>query len=268
MKHLKIAGKNIAFSDTGEGPCLVLLHGFTESSGIWKRFIRSLSKEFRVVAIDLPGFGMSDCLAEVHTMDLMAEVAKKVLHGRGIRHCVMAGHSMGGYVALAFARLYPRMLKGICIFHSHPFADTLEGRINRNRSIEAIQADKFSFVLQFIPTLFPENSLHKYRKQIDKLVSEASGLSKEAIIAAMNGMKERQDSVETIKNLKVPVLWILGMKDIRIPTERAGEMILLPGHSESLILKDVAHMGFFEAPKITLETLRGFVSRCWMLNNG
>ena len=262
MKSIRFHGKKIAFIDKGEGPCLVLLHGFTESSGIWKQFIRRLSERFRVVAVDLPGFGKSDCLAEGHSMDLMAEAVKKVLLELEIRKCVMAGHSMGGYVTLAFARLYPRMLKGVCIFHSHPFADTPEGRINRDRAIEVIRADKFNFVLQFIPTLFPEGSHDKYRKQIDNLIEEASVLSKEAILAGMIGMKERSDSVGIMKKLNIPVLFILGMKDTKIPMERAGEMVLLPKHSESLILQEVAHMGFYEAPIKTRRVLEDFVARC------
>ncbi|MBN1199301.1 MAG: alpha/beta hydrolase [Bacteroidales bacterium] len=262
MKSIKTRGKKIAFSDTGEGQCLVLLHGFTESSGIWRRFIRNLSGRFRVIAIDLPGFGVSECIAEVHSMDLMAEVVKKILLSRGIRQCVMAGHSMGGYVTMAFARLYPRILKGICLFHSHPFPDSPEGLINRNRSIELIKTDKFNFILQFIPSLFPENSQEKYRKQVNQLIDEASGLSKEAILAGMIGMRERQDSAETLKNLKVPVLFILGMKDKRIPMEHTGEMLLLPKHSESLILQEVAHMGFYESPTLTLRVLGDFAARC------
>ncbi len=262
MKSIRIQGKKIAFIDNGEGPCLVLLHGFTESSAIWNRFIRKLSNEFRVVAIDLPGFGRSDCLAEVHSMDLMAQVVKKVLLNRGIRQCVIAGHSMGGYVTLAFAHLYPRMLKGICIFHAHPFADTPEALRNRDRAIKVIKTNTFNFILQFIPTLFPNGTYDTYRKQIDKLIGEASGLSKEAILAAMIGMKERKCSVEIVKNLKIPVLYILGMKDTRVPMERAGEMIRLPKHSESLILQDVAHMGFYEAPRKTLRVLGDFSKRC------
>ncbi|MFH1297113.1 MAG: alpha/beta hydrolase, partial [Bacteroidota bacterium] len=113
-----------------------------------------------------------------------------------------------------------------------------------------IRADKFHYSLQFIPSLFPAGSEEKYRKKIDRLVKEAGALSKEAILAAMTGMRERQATVEVLKNLKIPVLYILGMKDAKIPMERAGEMVLLPKHSESLILQEVGHMGFYEAPKI------------------
>ena len=109
---------------------------------------------------------------------------------------------------------------------------------------------------------FIEYTHEQYRKQIDNLIREASGLSQEAIIAAMIGMKERPDSVETMKSLRVPVLFILGMKDARIPMERAGEMILIPKHSESLIMHDVAHMGFYEAPLKTRQALGGFAARC------
>jgi len=262
MGYLEIDQKRIWFSEQGTGKPLVLLHGFTECSKIWSGFARGLSGQFRVVLIDLPGFGKSDCLAEVHSMELMAGVVKKVLQHLRLRSCVMAGHSMGGYVAMEFARKNHGMLKGLVLFHSHPFSDTPEDRKNRERAIQVIRDDKFNYILQFIPGLFPEESRKKYRKEIDRLLKRAIKIPKETILAAAIGMKERRDSVEVLQYLNIPVLFITGMKDSRIPVHRIGEMVVLPRHSESLILRDIGHMGFIEKPKITMQTLRDFAARC------
>jgi len=263
MDYLEVRDRKICFSDQGSGKCLVLLHGFTECSLIWNSFVETLSGRFRVITVDLPGFGESDNLSRVHTMDLMALVVRKIMVKQGVKQCVLAGHSMGGYAALAFARKYPKMLRGLCLFHSQPYGDTLESKIAREKMIDVIKADKFNFLVQFIPGLFPEETRHRYKDEISVLIRRAKKISKEAVLAAMTGMKERRDSSWVMKDLKVPVLFIIGQKDPRIPPDRTGEMLALARHTEALILKDVGHMGFIEAEKETLNTLAGFTERCY-----
>jgi len=262
MEYLPMKHGKIAYTDTGTGNCLVLLHGFTEDSRIWNRFVKILSDSFRVVTVDLPGFGGSDYLARIHTMELNALAVLKVLDHLGIRKCVIAGHSMGGYTALAFARKYPRRLSGLCLFHSHPFADTPEGLKNRERAIEVIRADKGSFLLQFIPSLFPEGSLSRYAAGINTLIRRARSLTRESLLAASYGMKMRRDHTMMLKELKIQVLYIIGLKDKRFPVERLEELLYLAPQTEALILRDVGHMGFMEEESATLKALRSFVEKC------
>jgi pimeloyl-ACP methyl ester carboxylesterase len=259
MAYLVFKKKKIYFKDVGQGRAIVLLHGFTESQKIWKSFVSTLSKEFRVITIDLPGHGKSDSIADIHTMELQAEVVHAVLKKTGIRKCVMVGHSMGGFVTLAFARKYPKKLKGICVFHSHCFADSPEDRENRNRTIELVRNDKFGFILNFIPGLFPAEVHKKLSKKIDNLVNEAEKMTKEGIIAALEGMKIRKDQTALLSSTKLPVLFILGLKDTKAPIAKLWDMISLPSHSEALILRDTGHMGYIESPQITLNAIRRFV---------
>ena len=159
MPNISFKGKNESFSRISDkGKPIVFLHGFTESQKIWKHFVKALSNEFRVITIDLPGHGKSECIGDVHTMELQADVVHTVLKKEGIRRCIMTGHSMGGYVTLAFARKYPGKLKGFCIFHSHCFADSPEDRENRDRTIEVVSNDKFGFLTNFIANLFRRKS--------------------------------------------------------------------------------------------------------------
>lgn len=257
----KYKGKSIYYTDAGTGPCIVLLHGFTETSKMWTRFARELSKSFRVVTIDLPGFGKSECVADVHTMDLFADVVFQVLRKCGIRRCMMAGHSMGGFVTLAFAKKHPEMLKGISLFHSHPYADSEETKRNRERTVKVLRESHVSFITQFIPSLFAPDSVPRFSKEIEGLMREAEKSSPESLIASTEGMKLRPDSAEFLKNTDLPVLFIVGMLDSRAPLDRIGEMILLPKKSESLVLKEIGHMGYLEAYTETLHAIRCFAEK-------
>jgi pimeloyl-ACP methyl ester carboxylesterase len=261
LKTVVFNNKSISFTDQGRGRTLVLLHGFTESGKIWKEFSKKLCNDFRVIVIDLPGHGKSDGVADVHTMELQAEVVHHVLEARKIRECIMVGHSMGGYVTLAFAAKHPEMLRGFCLFHSHSFPDTTQDKEIRDRTIRLVQENKLSFITQFIPGLFPVEAREKYEKEIGQLIRRAGKMQKENIIAALEGMKERYDQCHILKTTSLPVLFILGLKDGKAPQARLWEMISMPANSESLILRDSGHMGYIEEPVRTLEAIRSFAKK-------
>lgn len=249
------------FRVTGNGPSVVLLHGFLESSEIWKNFTRKLSKSFRVVLIDLPGHGASGCFGDEHSMDSMAEAVHLVLKSLGINKCMMAGHSMGGYVTLAFAEKYPKMLKGFILFHSHAAADSPETAANRDRTIALVEKDRLGFIKNFVPGLFDPANLKRFSREIALLKSLTEKTPKEGIIAAIRGMKNRPDRQHVLVNSRVPVLFIIGKNDSRIPLSTIIPQTLLPAHSETILLDNVGHMGFIESSRKTFEALQGFASR-------
>jgi len=248
MECIEFQKKRIFYTDDGKGEVIVLLHGFMESSKIWKEFVTVLSKAFRVITIDLPGHGNSDNLGEINAMDIIAQAVHKVLRHLGIKKCVMIGHSMGGYATLSFANQYPSFLKGFGLFHSHPFEDTPEGNKNRDRMIQLVKKDKLHFITQFIPDLFAPENKEKFQKEIDKLITRAEKMTAESVIAAQKGMKERKDLSDILKNSRVPVLFILGLKDLKLPSDRLWEMVTLPEYAEVHILREAGHMGYIEAP--------------------
>lgn len=254
-------GKKISFADQGAGNTLVLLHGFLENKSIWDYFSRKLSEDYRVITIDLPGFGGSECLGRIHLMDQMANAINKVLQHLDIKACLMIGHSMGGYVTLAYAAKYPGKLKGFGLFHSHALADSPEAKLNRNRTISLVKADHGGFIYNFIPDLFAPENVSKHEKEIKKLFDEALLISRKAIIAALEGMKLRTDKLDVLINARVPVLFILGKKDSRIPFEKTLAQAALPATGEILVLDNVGHMGFIEARKITLMAIEGFAAK-------
>lgn len=252
-------GHRIAYCDEGQGSPVVLLHGFTESMEIWEDFMSVLAESNRVICIDLPGHGQSECVAEIHSMELMAEVVKKVLDILKVSRAALLGHSMGGYVALAFAEKYPEFLSGLCLFHSTATADTPEARTNRNRTIEFVKQHHSSFISTFIPELFAPASQDLFKEQISHLVASARRMTPEGIIAAQYGMRDRSDQTAVLRDTHYPVLFMLGKLDNRIPYESTLKQVALPEDAVLLSLGGVAHMGYIEARDKTLYALRVFL---------
>jgi pimeloyl-ACP methyl ester carboxylesterase len=195
-------------------------------------------------------------------MPMMAESVKKILDKENIHQCTMMGHSMGGYVTLAYAALYPEALNGLVLLHSHPDADTSEAAKNRERAIELIRNDKGGFISSFIPSLYYEPNREHFREQINRQIEIARSMKPESIIAAQQGMKQRKSSVTLIETIQVPILFIIGKQDTRANLPRLLEHLGRPAHSEALILDRVGHMGFLEASHEILSTLHHFAVKC------
>lgn len=259
-RHISFKGSTIHHSIHGKGRAVVLLHGFTESLDIWKPFTRKLAYDHTVICVDLPGHGRSGVIGDVHTMDLMAEAVNAVIKEAGISQAVMVGHSMGGYVALAFAEKYPRKTRGLTLFHSHAAADSPEAMASRDRTIDIIDKDKKGFIQGFIPSLFDPRNVERFRQEISQLKVIAASMSKEAIIAALRGMKLRPDRTHVLANSDIPIQFIIGKNDTRIPMELVVPQTLLPSYSEVTILEGVGHMGFIEERQKTFHAVRSFAA--------
>lgn len=262
MKFITYQDKKVAYQSEGKGPTVVLLHGFCEDSSIWEEFRADLLEEnFRIIRIDLPGFGRSEVLPGV-SIGQMAEAVHAVMLNLGIEKAILIGHSMGGYVALAFARRFPAMLSGLGLFHSHPYADSEEKKENRRKSIDFIKRQGHAlFVKQLIPGLFGQQFARSSAFLIEKLTYRAARGKSSGIIAAQEAMVGRGDESQTLAGLKVPVLFIIGTEDPAVPQESI-EQIHLPDTASIHILEKVGHMGLFEARKKTQRIVRQFVEFC------
>lgn len=212
MKRKTTTYKNtkISFIEQGKGTTVVLLHGFLETQTMWNDFAVELSKKYRVVTIDLLGHGETECLGYVHTMEDQADMVHHVLHELKIRKAVFIGHSMGGYIALAFAELYPENVKGIVLQNSTSRADSDERKINRDRAIVAVKQNYSNFVRMSIANLFSENNREKLTAEIEKVKTEALKTPLQGIVAALEGMKIRKDREVILHFAPFPMRLILG----------------------------------------------------------
>jgi len=260
------AGNALYYEKQGKGPVLVLLHGYPESNAIWAGFREKLSKKYTVITPDLPGLGQSELLGEIQSMEMMAGAVDALLVHEKVKRCVMVGHSMGGYVTLAYADLYPEKLAGIGLFHSMALEDGEEAKANRDRTIQLIRKSKNSFLNQFFPNLFAGHNIDLFDREIRKMKETASHTSPEALIACMTGMKLRPDRQHVLAGLNVPVLFILGKHDSRMPVERIIPQTMLPGVSFTLILGNAGHMGFYEEEKLSMQAVSDFCGQCYSLS--
>jgi pimeloyl-ACP methyl ester carboxylesterase len=194
-------------------------------------------------------------------MAYMANTVFSVLADEGVEKCVMIGHSMGGYVTLSFAMNYPDKLNGIVLFHSQAAADTEEGKVNRDRTIDIVKGDHYSFIHSFIPSLFAEENVKNYTKEIQALKKLSEKNSTAGIVAALAGMRDRPDYLEILSKIDIPVFFIIGKQDSRISLDIILSQLALPHNCEALILDGVGHMGFIEAKEITYLAIEHFVER-------
>ena len=261
-------GQQIRFMDKGTGSPLVLLHGFTESLEIWEDFANALEKDFRVIAIDLPGHGQTGQFGQSHSMELMADVVKLVLDHLSVGSCVMIGHSMGGYVTLSFAEKYPHLVRAIGLFHSQAGADSEEARKNRVRMINILYSNRTGFIRQFIPELFAPDNVPHYQEAIARLQELALLPPPEGIVAALRGMMERDDKTAFLSQTGIPVLFIAGKADLKIPLDLVLRHAALPDNAEVVILGNAGHMGFIEERDKTLQSIRYFAHRAHKIGDG
>jgi pimeloyl-ACP methyl ester carboxylesterase len=248
----------IHFSSKGKGRTIILLHGFLESKLVWSETFERLSKSFRVLAIDLPGFGQSDCYGYVHTMEFMAQSVKAVIDLLKLKRIVIVGHSMGGYVALAFAELYPECVRGLALLNSSAYADDLLKKENRKRAITAVKANHNLYVNTTIDSLFAPKNL-KYLKSKVKLVKHiAKNTSRRGIVAALEGMHDRINREIILRFAEFPILIVFAELDLVLPYQSIIEQIKLCQHPHILFSEYDGHMSFLESPETTIKALKKF----------
>lgn len=261
MPKINFKERKINYSSRGKGTPIVFLHGFCEDSSVWDDFI-SAFKSNKIIRIDLPGFGGSEPVSNP-SVELFADVVKSVLDHLEVKKCNLIGHSMGGYVSLAFAKKYESSLNGLGIFHSFPYADSEEKKASRAKSIEFIKKNShFHYVKQLFPNLFPPAFLSSNNFLVNKLIHRASSFPQAGIIGGLELMMKRPDNSEILKKIKCPVLFILGKDDEVIPFDKSIEQTALPDTAHIHILEGVGHMGMFEATKETRKIVKEFVIFC------
>ena len=213
MNQILYKNTKISYSDSGKGNAVVLLHGFLENQTMWQDLVPELSKKFRIITIDLLGHGQTECMGYVHSMEDNATIVQAVLSKLRIRKAIFVGHSMGGYVALAFAELYPENVKGLVLLNSTSKADSEERKANRNRAIKAVKKDYTTFVRLSIANLFSAENREKFIDEIEKVKIEALKTPLQGIVASLEGMKMRKDREFLLHSSSFPMLLILGKKD-------------------------------------------------------
>jgi len=252
-------GISVYFSQNGNGKPIVLLHGFLESSTIWIDLASEISKSNQVISIDLLGHGKTGCLGYIHTMEQMAEAVNAVLVNLGIQRATLIGHSMGGYVALAYLELFPEKVDRICLQNSTALEDSPEKKKNRNRAIEAVKQNHKLFVRQLIANVFRPKNRTVFSKEIKKIKEEALKFPIQGIIAGLEGMKIRKDRVELFRHAPIKKLMIIGRKDPILNRDTLIEQV--QGSNIEMVELPDGHMSFIENKKENTDIILHFIEK-------
>jgi pimeloyl-ACP methyl ester carboxylesterase len=263
IRYTTFRNTKVRYSDTGKGRAIVLVHGFPESMEIWTEFSEALAKHFRVIAIDLPGFGETPYIGYSHSMDLMAECVKAVMDDIGYRKYAVVGHSMGGYVALAFADLFPKNTAGICLFHSSALPDSEEKKKDRVRATEIVKKDQRHFVSELVNKLFAPANVPEYGERIAQLKEIGNNTPSQGIINALLGMKDRPDRQHVLKKADYPVQFIIGRDDQVMPFQVLFDQTKLSPKINALVVENCGHMGFYEAKERTQKAVLKRARKCF-----
>jgi len=230
------------------------------SISLGKTIVPHLSKRNRVICIDLLGHGQTECLGYVHTMEVMAEAIHTVLQHLKIRRSIFIGHSMGGYVALAFAEAHPDAVKGLCLLNSTSRADSAEKRQHRDRAIKVVKQSHKPFIRIAISDLFRPKNRTVFSKEVQQAKKEALKTPLQGIVAALEGMKIRNDREVLLHFSPYKKMMILGKKDPVLSYPEILEQ--LKNTDVTLVELPDGHMSHIENFEETLRAIKSFVKSC------
>jgi pimeloyl-ACP methyl ester carboxylesterase len=247
QKTIRYQDLPLVYEARGSGLPVLLVHGFTEDRSIWNPLISGMEGKYRWLIPDLPGSGDSPFNKNLHTLADLAEALQAILQEEGIRQAVLIGHSMGGYISLAFAEKYPGLLKGLGLFHSTAYADREEKKEARKKSMAFIRNHGSAlYVEQSLPGLFSERFKKQHPEKIREQIERHANFDPASLVQYLEMMMNRKDNTRILKDMEIPALFIMGEEDPAAPLKDVLEQCHLPRISYIHILAETAHMGMLE----------------------
>jgi len=254
----------LAHEMLGNGPSVVLLHGFCENRTMWRHIVPDLATHYQVLTIDLGGFGESThLLPQPASVAALAQQVAQLLHHLQISQTIVIGHSLGGYVALALAKINQALCQGIGLVHSSAAADSKARKNMRDRVIEIVQTRGVNvFAQQFVPALFLPERHQELKDAITEAQQMALQTPKASVIEITKAMRDRPDHTELLAALECPILFLIGKQDQAVTFPQYLPQITQPKDAVIHILDQTAHMGIWERPLQTRHILYNFVEYC------
>lgn len=252
---------SIYYRVEGVGEPVVLLHGFGEDGLIWNDLVEKLKSDYLFIVPDLTGSGRSTGNIDRISMELLAEQVKLIVDKEQLETFSLIGHSMGGYVALAFAEKYQQHLKSLGLFHSTAYSDSDEKKGARKKNIEFIRKNgSAKFLKQSVPSLFSEGFRDNHPEVVEEIITRYSNFSPGALVSYTEAMMNRPDRTEVLRTFRKPVLFIMGEHDTAVPIEQGLKQCSIPEFTYIYICVHSGHMGMLEEPEFCLKALQEFLS--------
>jgi 3-oxoadipate enol-lactonase len=251
MEKVNINGIQLAYDRHGKGTPLVLLHGYPLDHHLWDDVVPLLKDTFDLIIPDLRGFGESTTVNTPYTMDDLATDIVGLLGHIGIQKTAIVGHSMGGYVTLAFAQLYPQRVTGLGLVSSQVLADPPDRKEGRYKSAADVAEKGIGGVVEVMTTKFTSDP------RLQVFARESMQKQKPAAyIGALKAMAERADSTSLLSTITYPVVVVHGDADVLIPIDRAREVKAAIPSAHLVELSGVGHMPMMEAKEQTADALK------------
>jgi len=253
-------GATIAYSTSGKGRAILLIHGFLGAKEIWKELEGQLAKQFKVVSIDLPGHGQSECIGYVHNMELLATCCRGLLTHLSIRKAVVVGHSLGGYVSLAFGEQFPDSVIGLMLVNSTAKGDSAKRKKSRDQLIKLVKKDRSKILTSLVPGFFnlknPATAAH-----IKSYLHMANECSEQSIIATAEGMKIRKEREIVLKFAPYHYHYIIGAQDSILNSEQLKNETQIGVNGSYSLLEDASHMSLVESKDEVFKAIKSFSKR-------
>jgi 3-oxoadipate enol-lactonase len=256
MEKLVLSHSTMTFNHCGQGEPLVLLHGYPLDHRIWEPLVSFLDNDFELIIPDLRGFGGSKTAVDSYSISEMADDVAELIIKLGFPKVVMAGHSMGGYVSLAFARSYPDKLFGLGLISSQAIADTPKTKESRYLSLKQIHESGIKSIANSMIVKLTSNPV--LQSQLYEIIMSQS---ESGIMSAIKALAERPDQTSLLGKLNVPLLIVHGDSDELIPLVRAQEDSKEAKFSNLVVIPKSGHMPMLEYPEKTASAL------LWLGNN-
>jgi pimeloyl-ACP methyl ester carboxylesterase len=252
---------SLYYRDEGQGSPVVLIHGFSEDGGIWDQLTGPLKNSCRLLIPDLPGSGRSSLLPGTPSIEALAEVIRLLLDREKIGKCILIGHSMGGYITLAFAEKYPERVRAFGLFHSTAYADSEEKKATRRRCIDFIHKNGAeAFIRQSTASLFSASTRTERPELIDEMISRYAGFSPDALSWYQEAMISRPDRIAVLQSFPGPVLFIIGAQDQAVPPEHSLQQCHIPRLSFVNVFELTGHEGMLEEIDRSNSSLHSFLN--------
>ena len=266
-QYVHLDTRTLAYFDSAPGEhhanVLLLIHAFPLGAGMWEGQLKALPAGWRLLAPDLRGFGGSTIADpdDSPSMDDYASDVIDLLRELQIESAVIGGCSMGGYAAMALARLAPAMVRAMVLIDTRATADTPEGRANRRSMLALLDREGPTGVARDMMPKLLGKTTRDDRHDVEPLVRR---LAKQQSAAALRGgiqrMMSRADSSSVLQQLTVPLLVIVGEEDVLTPPDDARKIAALCQSAQLVVLPRTGHLPNLEHPEAFNDVLRTFLA--------
>lgn len=251
MPTIDVNGRTLHYMESGNGPAILLIHGFPLDGRVWSPVAERLVSRMRVLTPELRGFGRNNP-ETAFTMDDLADDMAAFMEMLGIAPCPVAGLSMGGYVAQALARKYPGIATKLIMVDTKAEADSAEARGKRDAMAQLANTGGAKAVAdQMAPNMLSPATPPAVKANLCAIMESQPA---KTLAAASIAMRDRQDFTPLVAGSDSPIHWIFG-RDDKISPASAIESLVRPGKDSVTMIDNAGHMSPIEQPAAVAEAI-------------